>query len=143
MNESIKKEMTELMDHAKIFYTSSVDDNGYPNTKAVMRLQNNGIKTHYISTNLSAKRSQQYLRNPKACIYFSDDDRFMGLMLVGTMEVCTDRSHKEMLWREGCEIYYPKGIDDEDYCVLKFTAEWGNYYHGLHNTTFRVEEYLG
>ena len=141
MNETMKREIKNLVDSAKVFQISSVDDNGYPNTKAVFRLQNDGIMTHYISTNLSAKRSQQYKKNPKACVYFYDADHFMGLMLVGTMEVCTDRHHREMLWREGFEMYYPKGIDDEDYCILKFTSEWGNYYHGLNNTTFRVEEY--
>lgn len=24
---------------------------------------------------------------------------------------------KAMLWRDGCEMYYPKGVDDDDYCV--------------------------
>jgi general stress protein 26 len=57
-------------------------------------------------------------------------------MLVGNMEVCTDKEHRTMLWREGFEIYYPKGIDDDDYCVLKFTAVKGNYYHGLNNLDF-------
>jgi general stress protein 26 len=61
-------------------------------------------------------------------------------MLVGNMEVCTDRKHRELLWFDGAERYYPKGIDDEDYCVLRFTAEWGNYYHGLKNYTFTPEE---
>ena len=26
------------------------------------------------------------------------------------------------------EKYYPKGIDDEDYCVLEFVADSGRYY---------------
>ena len=55
---------------------------------------------------------------------------------MGSMEVCTDKEHKTMLWREGFEMYYPKGIEDEDYCVLKFTAFKGNYYHGLTNCDF-------
>jgi general stress protein 26 len=59
---------------------------------------------------------------------------------MGNMEVCTDKEHKIMLWREGFEIYYPKGIDDEDYCVLKFTAIKGNYYHGLNNIDFAGED---
>jgi general stress protein 26 len=57
-------------------------------------------------------------------------------MLVGELEVCTDRENRAMLWREGFERYYPNGIDDEDYCVLKFTAYKGNYYHGLNNCDF-------
>lgn len=35
----------------------------------------------------------------------------------------TDREHKAMPWKDGFEIYYPQGIDDEDYCILKFTWE--------------------
>ena len=37
-------------------------------------------------------------------------------------------------------MYYPEGVDDPDYCVLKFTAEKGNYYHGLKNTDFIIED---
>ncbi len=141
MNDILKKEIASLVEEAKVFQISSVDEMGYPNTKAVLMLQHDGLVTHYISTNYSAKRTQQFLKNPKACIYFFDAAHFMGLMLVGTMEVCTDRYHREMLWRDGFDIYYPKGIDDEDYCILKFTSEWGNYYHGLKNTTFRISEF--
>lgn len=61
-------------------------------------------------------------------------------MLTGTVEVCTDQYHKELLWRDGFEIYYPQGVTDEDYCVLKFTAVCGNYYHKLENYSFSIEE---
>lgn len=61
-------------------------------------------------------------------------------MLTGTVEVCTDQYHKELLWRDGFEIYYPQGVTDEDYCVLKFTAACGNYYHKLENYSFSIEE---
>lgn len=40
----------------------------------------------------------------------------------------------------GDEIYYPEGVDDEDYCVLRFTAEKGNYYHKLTKEIFSLEE---
>ena len=26
-------------------------------------------------------------------------------------------------------MYYPKGVEDEDYCILEFIAESGRYYH--------------
>lgn len=60
----------------------------------------------------------------------------MGLMLVGTMEVLTDHDSKAMLWKPKDVMYYPKGVDDPDYCVLKFTAQRANYYHGLQNHDF-------
>lgn len=139
MNSQIKKEIVSLVEKAKVCYVSSIHE-GYPNTKAMLVLQHEGMTTHYFSTNTSSKRVTQFRQNPNACIYFSDNDNFMGLMLIGKMEVCTDREHREMLWRDGFEMYYPKGIDDEDYCVLKFTALKGNYYHNLANSSFEMEE---
>lgn len=140
MNAEKLNEMKELLQHAKIAYVSSVCETGHPNTKAMLVLERDNFVTHYFSTNFSAKRTQQFLHNPKACIYFCRENEFKGLMLVGSMQVLTDHDHKARLWREGFEIYYPKGIDDEDYCVFKFTAESGNYYHGLQNETFSLEE---
>ncbi len=140
MNSNLKEEIISLIENAKVSYVSSIDENGNPNTKAMLSLKHDGLDTYYFSTNTSSKRVQQFLYNPKACIYFCDENNFMGLMLVGSIEVGRDRNYREMLWSEGCEAYYPKGIDDEDYSYLKFKAEWGNYYHGLRNTTFSIEE---
>lgn len=44
-------------------------------------------------------------------------------MLVGEMEVLHDQSSKDMIWRDGDELYYPGGVMDPDYCVLRFSAQ--------------------
>jgi len=62
-------------------------------------------------------------------------------MKTDIMEVCTDTYHKELLWREGFERYYPKGVTDEDYCVYKFIAEKGRYFPGS-SETFDIKELL-
>lgn len=138
----MKDRIIDLRKNSKTAFVASVDENGYPTIKAMLVLENESIKTHYFSTNLSSKRAGQFMKNPKAAVYLCNAEEFRGLMLQGTMEVLTDREHREMLWREGFEMYYPKGIDDEDYCVLKFTAEKGNYYHGLKNYDFSIEEVM-
>lgn len=142
MNNKLLPEIKNLVESAKIAYISSVDKSGYPNTKAMLALQHDDLFIHYFSTNLSAKRTIQYKENSKCCVYFCDEEQFKGLMLVGNIEICTDKEHKTMLWREGFEVYYPKGIEDEDYCVLKFTAFKGNYYHGLDNCDFNREDII-
>jgi len=40
-------------------------------------------------------------------------------------------------------IYFPQGVEVPDYCVYRFTAEKGNYYHGLENIDFIIEELEG
>lgn len=141
MTKELKEQIFTLVNEAKVAYVSSVDENGYPMIKAMLSLQHDDLFTHYFSTNYYNRRTQQFLKNSKACVYFCNEERFEGLMLKGDIEVMTDRKYKAMLWREGFEIYYPDGVDTEDYCVYKFTAHEANFYYGLSNIDFILEDY--
>ena len=101
-------------------------------------MENEGLNKIWFSTNTSSKRVGQLVRNSTACVYFVDFEQWMGLMLVGNCEVLHDMESKKRLWREGFEKYYPLGVTDPDYSVLRFTAQWGNYYHALSNATFKL-----
>ncbi len=119
----------KLIDKQPVALISSVDEDGFPNTKAMLPpRKREGIKVFYFSTNTSSMRVAQYRANPKACIYFFDKRFFRGIMFKGTMEVLEDAEYKEMIWEKGDTLYYPKGVTDPDYCVLRFTAESGRYY---------------
>lgn len=58
----------------------------------------------------------------------------------GTMEVLEDKTAKEMIWRDGDTMYYANGVDDPDYCVLKFTATEGRYYSKFKSEIFLVDD---
>src|SRR5208337_4500282 len=117
--ENIEK----LIDEADVSIISSLDESGFPNTKAMLLpRKREGIKEFFFTTNTSSMRVRQYLGNNKACIYFFDKQSFRGIMLVGTMEVLTDQITKDMIWQDGDTMYYPLGVTDPDYCVLKFSA---------------------
>ena len=60
-------------------------------------------------------------------------------MLRGVMEVLHDSAAKEMIWKQGDEMYYPQGVTDPDYCVLRFTAQNGRYYSNFKSEDFEVE----
>ena len=49
-----------------------------------------------------------------------------------------DAENKEMIWQRGDTMYYKLGVTDPDYCVLKFTAERGRYYHAFKSASFDV-----
>lgn len=55
------------------------------------------------------------------------------------MEVLTDAESKEMIWRDGDTEYYPEGVTDPDYCVLRFTAISGRFYSNYHSEEFTVD----
>lgn len=142
MNNEIKSGIRALRENAQVAYVASVNEEGFPQIKGMLVIEHESMKTHYFSTNTSSKRVGQFLKNPKASVYYVDDtkDQYKGALFTGTMEVCTDHATKEFLWRDGFEMYYPKGVDDDDYCVYKFTAETVNYYYGLSNVTLSVDE---
>jgi general stress protein 26 len=118
---------------------ASVDEDGFPNLKAMYKpRENDGLKVFYFTTNTSSMRVKQYLNNPKASIYFYDSRFFKGLMLKGTMELLQDQPTKDRIWRDGDEMYYPLGITDPDYCVLKFTAVNARMYENFHSYDFKV-----
>lgn len=138
MNEQ-EKLIGELADNQKTVFLGSVDEQGFPNIKAMLQTRKReGIRIFYFTTNTSSMRVKQYLKNPKACVYFCNQDTFIGAMLLGTIEILTDDKSKQMIWREGDEIYYPKGVTDPDYCVLRFTTLSGRIYRNFHSVNFEV-----
>ena len=133
--------LERFIDKQKVSLICSIDKDGYPNVKAMLRpRKHNGLKEFYFSTNTSAMRTKQYLDNPKASIYFYHKGlfRYVGVMLVGKMEVLTDQATKDMIWRKGDTMFYKKGVTDPDYCVLRFTAISGRYYQDLKSESFEL-----
>ena len=107
----------------------SVDERGYPCAKAMLAPRRvEGVKESWFSTNTSSQSVGRYRTNDKASVYFYDAATFQGVMLRGRMEVREDAASREALWQEGDEMYYPQGVSDPDYCVLRFVAENARYY---------------
>ena len=137
--ETAIEQALALADRSGIVMLGTNGDNGFPNIKAMLKMENEGLKTVWMSTNTSSRRVGQLRRDPRACLYFIDMEKWMGVMLVGEVELLQDAESRQRLWREGFEKYYSLGVNDPDYTVLRFTARWGNYYHALANVTFDIK----
>lgn len=136
------KKIEKFIDKQKISFLSSIDNENYPNVKAMLKpRKRNGLKEFYFSTNTSSMRVKQYQNNPNASIYFYHKGliKYVGVMLKGKMEVLTDQEIKNMIWKTGDTMFYKKGVTDPDYCVLKFTAISGRYYCDLKTESFIIE----
>lgn len=140
MLKNVVQTIGNLIDKQDVSFISSISDDGFPYTKAMLPpRKREGIKIFHFTTNTSSMRVSQYRENPKACIYFCDKRFFQGVMLKGIMEVLEDSGSKEMIWQDGDIMYYSKGVTDPDYCVLKFTAQSGRYYANFYSEDFIIE----
>ncbi|MCL2550109.1 MAG: pyridoxamine 5'-phosphate oxidase family protein [Methanimicrococcus sp.] len=129
-----------LIDKQSVSFISSVDDDGFPNTKAMLApCKREGIKSFFWHTNSPSLRIKHYRANPKACVYFYDKRFFRGVMLKGTMDVLDDDKIKKELWKDEYSIYYRDGRDGGDFIILRFTAETGRYYSNFHSEDFKIE----
>ena len=141
IKEAIEKSRA-LVERSNIAMVGTIGSDNFPNIKAMINAKYNDLREIWFSTNTSSNRISQIKVNNKASVYFVDFDNWEGLMLVGRMEIKRDKKSREMLWEDSCERYYPLGIDDPDYSVLHFTAEYGNYYKSPIKVNFLIPENL-
>ena len=121
-------EIMNLIDRSLFAAIGYTDEQGRQNIRRVFCVWHKGMGRHLISTNTSSSHIQRLMKNKSICLYFSDDASFEGLCLYGEAVVHFEKEYKELLWNPGDEKYYPKGIDDEDYCILEVIADSGRYY---------------
>lgn len=135
-----KEQIYEFIQKQKVAFIASVDEEGFPNMKAMFVPRKIEGDSFYFTTNTSSMRAQQYMKNPKASIYFFNKGRFRyeGVMLTGKMEVLQDEETKKEIWQAGDTMYYKQGVSAPDYCVLKFTAEKGRHYCDLKSESFVI-----
>ena len=135
-----KEQIYEFIKKQKTAFISSVDESGYPATRAMLAPREIDGNDIYFTTNTSSRKVTQFLNNNKACVYFYERGRFkyQGAMLKGNVEVCTDQTTKDRIWRFGDKLFYKQGVTDPDYCVLKFTAFEAEYYCDFRTETIKL-----
>ena len=131
--------------HQKVgtFIISSIGEDGYPLTKAVVpAVHRDSLGEIYFGTNATSKFAQAVSKNPKAGVYFYSKKFIFvwrGCYLKGNMEIVTDMATKERYWDAKYKAAYEtQAFTDPDYCLLKFTPISGRYYanFNLHDLEF-------
>lgn len=105
-----------------------IDENGKQNIRRVFCVWHKGLRRHLVSTNTSSMHVQSLMKNKEACLYFADNEKFAGICFIGEVVLHFEQEYREMLWHDGDEKYYPKGVNDEDYCIVEFIADEGRFY---------------
>ena len=125
----------ELMATADAVYLSTMEEGGYPRTRALLNLRNRTqfpghvrlFEKHsedfliYLSTNTSSRKHKLIEADPRIGLYFCHPKKFFGLSLIGDAEIVDDLAIKESIWAPGWERYYPTTGDasDPDYAIVR------------------------
>jgi general stress protein 26 len=138
-----KRVSLELMEVVQDAYLSTVDDDGFPQTRVMGNLRNkeqcriaeelfaghNKDFLIYMLTGDSSDKMQQIRANPKVSVYFCNSAEFHTLLLVGNAEEIDDLDLKKRIWQDEWKIHWPGGPEDRELIMLKLLPEWAK---GLH-----------
>ena len=137
----ILQEIKQVIDNVDVTIISYVDEEGYPISKAMLKPRKvEDLKVFWFSTNTSSNKVKSFRNNSKASINFFDKSTFKGVSIKGNVEVIDTKSVKESIWQDGDLLYYSKGVEDPDYCVLKFIVDKYRYYSNFKSIDINVKD---
>ncbi len=135
-----KQEIIEFIKRQKTSILSSVDENGYPWSRALIQPRHIGENTMYFATYTSSNKVAHYKSNSKASVYFFEKGKnFQGVMIKGTMEIVNDFKIKEKLWMPFYFKFYKKGLNDPEYCILRFTYDEAEWFSNFKTETIKMK----
>ena len=122
---NIEEKAAQIVAAAEVVTVASIDENGYPRPVAMVKLKdkNGGI---YFSTGTSTAKTAHFKANSKAGISIVEGEN--SVVYTGEMEIVTDQRVKESLWDDWMLPHIPGGVNDPQYCVLKFTPKSSTYW---------------
>ena len=147
-----RKMAWDLIQSVPVAIVTSIDEKGYPQTRAMFNLRNSEQWPRLIpifeehaddfmllfTTNTSSTKVQNLRENTKVSVYFCIPTESRGLMLGGDMEIVSDLELKKAIWHDGWERYYPKGFDDPDHSVLRLYPKVGRGWNQSHTYHFKI-----
>jgi len=123
----IIKSKTAAVNMGKGVTLSLLDHEGYPTTSTLSISKADGIRQITFGVLLDSNKAKRALANSRASVCLFDDDYASGsyynITLVGDVEVVTDAKVKKDMWYPGLEEHFPGGVEDANYCVLRFTTK--------------------
>ena len=153
-NSELSSYCEKLIERSNFIYLTTLKENGEPETRAMMNLYNReqfpSLKNillfppyeFYFSTNTSSEKIEQIKGNDKSSIYFIIESKWLGLMFTGRTEIVTDQKIKKSIWHDEWVRYYPgeNGYLNEDYSILKFTADYLKGWNGKEKFCFKIDQ---
>lgn len=127
MDNNLIRKAERVLQNCKVCAVASVSEAGYPRICVLMPLKTVGIKEFWFSTGGGGTKARHFKSNHKAGVTFFDGGD--SITLTGDMEIVTDKSVKDGLWRDSLGKHFLNGgKDDPEYCILHFVAKEGTIY---------------
>ena len=134
---NIEEKAAQMVATAQVITVASIDENGYPRPVPMVKIKDEDGAI-YVSTGTSSAKTAHFKANPKAGVSIMKGDS--SIVYTGEMEVVTDSSVKRSLWGDWMLPHFPGGVEDPEYCVLKFMPKSATYW--IDNQFVKDDKYM-
>ena len=100
---------------------TSICEDGYPRTVTISNIKFDGIGTVWFSTGTNSVKVKHFIRDKRASVCYSVDGH--NITLMGDVEVINEPEIKRELWLDWFINHFPLGVEDPNYCILKFVTK--------------------
>ncbi|WP_294139637.1 pyridoxamine 5'-phosphate oxidase family protein [uncultured Sanguibacteroides sp.] len=124
--EQIRQKAVDMLGRCPVVMLASVDEEGYPRPVVMAKLKAENMNVIWMATGTNSEKTGHFRNNPKAGVCYTENGDMVAL--TGRVEVISDLEVRRALWQDWMLEHFPGGVEDPEYCVLKFTAEKATYY---------------
>lgn len=119
---------------AGMLVTKTIDDRLHGRPMQVAHVDDDG--SIYFSASVNSPKLQEMRANPTASVFFQDSKYYVAVY--GAAEILLDRNLVEDLWKESWKVWFPKGKESPEICIVKVTPQSGEYWDlsGLRGANF-------
>lgn len=120
-SERVTQIYLDNFDNEQHVVPSSIIKQGYPRPVAIDIIRSEDISFLWMTTALSSEKVKHFRQDPKTgvCIIHGGD----SISLTGTILILTDYKNRKFFWKNYFTTYFPQGINDPEYCLLRFDFE--------------------
>ncbi|MGL5690132.1 MAG: pyridoxamine 5'-phosphate oxidase family protein [Bacteroidales bacterium] len=116
-----KNQVIDLIRFSKYCNLSVINEDGYPRIIMMALIRYDNMEHIWLVTSKSSQKYIQLQKQPRVGLLFSQNTNYVTL--IGEIDILEDQKTKNDLWTPALEKYFPLGMTDPDYIVLKFRTE--------------------
>ncbi|MGL5788903.1 MAG: pyridoxamine 5'-phosphate oxidase family protein [Bacteroidales bacterium] len=116
-----KNQVIDLIRFSKYCNLSVINEDGYPRIIMMALIRYDDMEHIWLVTSKSSQKYIQLQKQPRVGLLFSQNTNYVTL--IGEIDILEDQKTKNDLWTPALEKYFPLGMTDPDYIVLKFRTK--------------------
>lgn len=122
---TIQEKAEQMVDRVQIITLASINEKGYPRPVPMVKLKAE-CSAIYVATGTSSEKTAHFRVNPKAGLSIVEGGN--SIVYTGEVVIVTDEAIKRSLWSDWMFEHFHGGVEDPEYCVLKFTPISATYW---------------